>query len=147
MTYKTFKYEVRKLGLNFYILNDLISVQDSKGNALYSVDTVKLYIVYHTKRFLELDDAMQKKVFDLVYLLARTPIENRGDLYHEGKWYLRHKYLNTRGNDYLQKDPYTSDLSLGKKESLLAKCKFTNPEIKALANRININEFEKEEVE
>ena len=28
MTYENFKYEVRKLGLNFYVLNDLISVQD-----------------------------------------------------------------------------------------------------------------------
>lgn len=80
MTYENFKYKIKKLGLNFYILNDLICVQDSKRNALYSVDTVKPYIVYHTKRFSELDDAMQEKIFELVCELAKTPINERGEL-------------------------------------------------------------------
>lgn len=150
MTYENFKYEIRKLGLNFYILNDLISVQDSKGNALYYVDTTNPYIVYYTKRFSKLDDAIQEKLFYLIILLARTPVDDRGDLYHENKWYLRHKYLNVwKGENYLRIDMKRKDLSLGSKKAdgIIWISKFTKYDLDQLANRININEFEKEKVE
>lgn len=147
MTYETFKYELRKLGLNFYILNDLICVQDSKGNALYSVDTTKPHIVCHTKRFLKLDDTTQKAVFTLVYLLAKTNINDRGDLYKETKWYLRHRYLNTyNGAGYLCQSPKTLSLR-GKTDDIIPKCKFTEYEIEELGKIINLNDFEMEEVE
>lgn len=147
MTYENFKYEVRKLGLNFYILNDLISVQDSERNALYSVDTTKPYIIYHTKRFSELDDTTQDKLFGLIALLARTSIENRGDLLKETKWYLKHKCLNTwGGGNYLCQG--AKFLSLREKtNNIFLKFKFTRYEIEELAKTINLNEFEKEKVE
>lgn len=147
MTYENFKYEVRKLGLNFYILNDLISVQDSERNALYSVDTTKPYIIYHTKRFSELDDTTQDKLFGLIALLARTPIENRGDLHKETKWYLKHKYLDTwGGGNYLCQGAKFLSLS-EKTNNIFLKFKFTRYEIEELAKTINLNEFEKEKVE
>lgn len=149
MTYENFKYEVRKLGLNFYVLNDLISVQDSERNALYSVDTTKPYIIYHTKRFSELDDTTQEKLFYLIILLARTSIDDRGDLYKETKWYLRHKYLNTwGGKNYLQLCRGANTLSLGNKaDEISLTSQFTKYEIEELQKQININDFEKEKVE
>lgn len=149
MTYENFKYEVRKLGLNFYVLNDLISVQDDKRNALYSVDTTKPYIIYHTKRFSELDDTTQEKLFYLIILLARTSINDRGDLHKETKWYLKHKYLNTWGDgNYLIKGGGTAGLFLGYNTgNVLTKCKFTKYEIEELGKIINLNDFEWEKVE
>lgn len=149
MTYENFKYEVRKLGLNFYILNDLISVQDSERNALYSVDTTKPYIICHTKRFSELDDTTQEKLFYLIILLARTSIDDRGDLYKETKWYLKHKYLNTwGGRNYLRQDKGGTDLSLGcKVDDITMTSKFTKYDLDQLAKRINIYDFIKEKVE
>lgn len=81
MTYEEFEKEIEKLGLNFQVSDDLICVQDENRNALYSVDTTKPYIVYYTLKFLNLDDMMQEKIFESVYLLARTSVENRGTLY------------------------------------------------------------------
>lgn len=149
MTYENFKYEVRKLGLNFYVLNDLISVQDSERNALYSVDTTKQYIIYPTKRFSQLDNAMQEKLFYLIILLARTPIDDRGDLYKETKWYLKHKYLNTwGGRNYLRQDKGGTDLSLGcKVDDITMTSKFTKYDLDQLAKRMNIYDFIKEKVE
>lgn len=147
MTYENFKYEIRKLGLNFYILNDLICVQDSKGNALYSVDTTKPCIVCHTKRFSKLDDTTQKAVFTLVCLLARTNINDRGDLYKETKWYLRHRYLNTyNGAGYLCQSPPKTLSLRGKTDDIILKCKFTEYEIEELGKIINLNDFEMEKV-
>lgn len=34
MTYETFKYEIKKLGLNFYILDTAIVVKNSKSIAI-----------------------------------------------------------------------------------------------------------------
>ncbi|MDK9580820.1 hypothetical protein QQA45_04730 [Sneathia sanguinegens] len=149
MTYENFKYEVRKLGLNFYILNDLISVQDSERNALYSVDTTKQYIIYPTKRFSQLDNAMQEKLFYLIILLARTLIENRGDLLKETKWYLKHKCLNTWcERNYLRQDKGGTDLSLGcKVDDITMTSKFTKYDLDQLAKRMNIYDFIKEKVE
>lgn len=147
MTYETFKYQVRKLGLNFCVLDTLICVQDDKRNALYSVDTTKQYIVCHTKRFSKLDDTTRKAVFTLVYLLAKTNINDRGDLYKETKWYLRHRYLNTyNGAGYLCQSSKTLSLR-GKTDDIIPKCKFTEYEIEELGKIINLNDFEMEKVE
>ena len=81
MTYEKFEKEIEKLGLKFCVSDDLICVQDENRNALYSVDTTKPYVVYYTLKFLNLDDTMQEKIFELVYLLARTSIKNRGELH------------------------------------------------------------------
>lgn len=81
MTYTDFEKEINKLGLKFCVSDDLICVQDENRNALYSVDTTKPYVVYYTLKFLNLDDTMQEKIFELVYLLARTSIKNRGELH------------------------------------------------------------------
>lgn len=162
MTYENFKYEIRKLGLNFWISDTEISVGTVKyGNPeflglfcsgfkdIYCIDAKERYKAHQTHEFYKLDDAMQKKVFDLVYLLARTPIDDRGDLYKETKWYLKHKYLNTwGGKNYLQLCRGANTLSLGcKVDDITMTSKFTKYDLDQLAKRINIYDFIKEKVE
>jgi hypothetical protein len=149
MTYKNFKYEIKKLGLNVHIFNTLIFVKNDY-RAVYYVDTKKRYYINREYEFSNLDEILQGKVFELVLNLAKTPLDERGDLYHEDKWYLKHKYLNVwKGENYLRIDMERKDLSLGSKKAdgIIWISKFTKYDLDQLANRININEFEKEKVE
>lgn len=162
MTYENFKYEIRKLGLNFWISDTEISVGTVKyGNPeflglfcsgfkdIYCVDAKKRYKAHQTDEFYKLDEGLQKKVFELITLLARTPIDDRGDLYKETKWYLKHKYLNTwGGRNYLQLCKGTNTLSLGDKaDEILLTSQFTKYAIEEFEKKINLNDFVKEKVE
>lgn len=146
MTYETFKYELRKLGLNVRIFNTLIAVKNDY-RTVYYVDTKKRYCINLEYEFFNLDEISQGEVFELVTELAKTPLDERGDLWEEEKWYLKHKYLNKWGNNYLHKDLF-NDVFLNKKNyDPLIKCKFTKYEIEELKRKININEFVMEKVE
>ena len=162
MTYEEFKYQIRKMGLYFWISDTEISVGTIKyGNPeflglfcsgfedIYCIDTKKRYKAHQTDKFYKLEESIQKKLFNLVALLIRTPIDNRGDLYKETKWYLKHKYLNAWGSgNYLIECGSTVGLFLGYNTgNTLTKCKFTKYEIEELEKRININDFEMEKVE
>jgi hypothetical protein len=160
MTYENFKYEIRKLGLYFWISDTEISVGTIKhGNVellgpfcsgfedIYCIDTKERYKAHQTDEFYKLEESIQKKLFNLITWLARTPIENRGDLHKETKWYLKHKYLNTwGGGNYLCQGAKFLSLS-EKTNNIFLKFKFTRYEIEELAKTINLNEFEKEKVE
>lgn len=146
MTYEFFKNEIKKLGLNYYISNHVISVAIGFEDVCY-VYTNKRYSTYFYNEFHNLDENVQKKVFRLVFGLARTSLENRGKLY-EDKWYLKHKYLNKwNGENYLRQDMGKKDLSLGNKntDGIIWTCKFTKDEIEELMEIINLNDFEMEE--
>lgn len=162
MTYEFFKQEVRKLGLHFRVLDEAITVGNVKHintsvsglyfnefEAVCNVHIKERFSLYQTYRFYKLEESLQEKLFDLVNELARTPIDERGDPCKEHKWYLKHKYLNTyTGKNYLKHDKRGTDLLLGgKAEGMIWVSKFTRYEIEELASRINLNEFEKEEVE
>lgn len=160
MIYEDFKYQVRKMGLYFWISDTEISVGTIKyGNPeflglfcsgfedIYCIDTKERYKAHQTDKFYKLEESIQKKLSYLVALLAKTPIDNRGDLYKETKWYLRHKYLNTwGGGNYLCQGAKFLSLS-EKTNNIFLKFKFTRYEIEELAKTINLNEFEKEKVE
>ena len=79
MTYETFKYEIKKLGLNFYILDTAIVVKNSKSIAICYVDTKKMFCAYQKAEFYNLDERLQKKVFELIFNLAKTPLYERGE--------------------------------------------------------------------
>lgn len=146
MTYETFKYELRKLGLNVRIFSTLIAVKNDY-RTVYYVDTKKRYCINREYEFFNLDEISQGEVFELVTELAKTPLDERGDLWEEEKWYLKHKYLNKWGNNYLHKDLF-NDVFLNKKNyDPLIKCKFTKYEIEELKRKININDFVMEKVE
>lgn len=153
MTYEEFKYQVRKLGLYFNTSDEVIKVGTFDGNKFEEVCNIyltKRFSFYQTHKFYELDESLRKKVFELVTWLSRTAIDNRGDLYKETKWYLKHKYLNVwNGENYLRIDMERKDLSLGSKKAdgIIWISKFTKYDLDQLANRININEFKKENVE
>ena len=52
MTYETFKYEIKKLGLNFYILDTAIVVKNSKSIAICYVDTKKMFFQLNSQKYL-----------------------------------------------------------------------------------------------
>ena len=160
MTYEEFKYQIRKMGLYFWISDTEISVGTIKhGNVellgpfcsgfedIYCIDTKERYKAHQTDEFYKLEESIQKKLFNLITWLARTPIENRGDLHKETKWYLKHKYLNTWGGEnYLCEN--AGSLSLKEKtDNILLKFKFTKYEIEEFEKKINLNDFVKEKVE
>lgn len=146
MIYENFKYELKKLDLSYNISYNLISVIVNSEGVCF-VDVKRRYGFYFYCEFNQLDENLQKKLFGLVTELAKTPLDERGDLYKEEKWYLKHKYLNKWGNNYLHKDLF-NDLSLNRKDyNPLIKCKFTKYEIEELKRKINLNDYEKEEVE
>ena len=160
MTYEEFKYQVRKLGLHFWILNEVIKVGNVKQGDVNSlilhndefeevcnIYTKERFSFYQTREFYNLDECLQHKLFILVFELARTSLDERGDLYKETKWYLRHRYLNTyNGAGYLCQSPKTLSLR-GKTDDIIPKCRFTEYEIEELKKIINLNDFEWEKVE
>lgn len=147
MTYEFFKQEVRKLGLHFWILPTAVAIRNKKLEVVAYIGTKKIFNKSLTSEFCNLDENLQKKLFDLVYLLARTPLDKRGNLCKEDKWYLKHKYLNKWGNNYLHKDLFGGLFLNRKNYDPLVKCKFTKYEIEELKRKINLNDYEKEEVE
>lgn len=149
MTYKNFKDEIKKLGLHFWILPTDVAIRNKKLEVVAYIGTKKVFNNSLTSEFFNLDENLQKKLFGLVYLLARTPLDGRGDLCEEDKWYLKHKYMNTwSGGNYLIDRGGTVGLSLGHKTSnILIKYTFTKYEIEELKKKINLNDFEMEKVE
>lgn len=90
MTYEEFKYQVRKLGLHFWILNEVIKVGNVKQGDVNSlilhndefeevrnIYTKERFSFYQTREFYNLDECLQHKLFILVFELARTPIDER----------------------------------------------------------------------
>lgn len=160
MTYEEFKYQVRKLGLHFWILNEVIKVGNVKQGDVNSlilhndefeevcnIYTKERFSFYQTREFYNLDECLQHKLFILVFELARTSLDERGDLFKEKRWYLKHKCLNTlRGTNYLCKNG--NSLFLKEKiNSIGLKYRFTRYDIEELKEQININDFKMEEVE
>lgn len=148
MTYETFKYEVKKLGLTVHFFDTLIFIKNGY-RTVYYVDTKKRYYINREYEFSNLDEILQGEVFELVLNLAKTPLDERGDLCKEEKWYLKHKHLNTWGREnYLRQNRTGTYLSLGSKaDEIVLTSKFTTYDLELLASRINLNEFVKEKVE
>lgn len=146
MTYKEFKYEVEKLGLTVHFFDTLIFIKNGY-KTVYYVDIKKRYYINCEYGFSNLDEILQGKVFELVSNLAETPLDERGDLFKEKRWYLKHKYLNTLiGTNYLCKNG--NSLFLKEKiNSIGLKYRFTRYDIEELKEQININDFKMEEVE
>lgn len=159
--YEKFKKEVEKLGLYFWILDETIKVGIVKNTntnvldvcndeleELCSIYIKKRFSFYQNHRFYKLDEVLQEELFCLIIKLAQTPIDDRGDLYEVKKWYLKHKYMNTwGGGNYLIDRGGTAGLSLGHKTSnTLIKYTFTDHDIEELKKKINLNDFEMEEV-
>lgn len=80
MTYKEFKENVEDLGLKVFTLNIIVCVNNDKYNPIYYVGTKKRYDVYPSNEFYNLDESSQKKLFGLVNELAKTPLDQRGEL-------------------------------------------------------------------
>lgn len=146
MTYETFKKEVNKLDLSYNISYNLISVIVNSEGVCF-VDVKRRYGFYFYCEFNQLDENLQKKLFGLVTELAKTSLDERGDLYKEEKWYLKHKYLNTlMDKNYLCQNGNSLFLK-EKTNSIGLKYRFTRYDIEKLTNQININDFEMEKVE
>lgn len=146
MTYEFFKKEIKKLGLKFIINDNSIIVANESDTVCY-VEKHRRYDFYFYCEFYFLEESLQQKLFRLVVGLARTSITNREEPHTKKRWYLKHKYLNKWGNNYLQKDLF-NDLSLDKKKyDFITQCTFTKDEIEELKKRINLNDFEMKEVE
>nr|DAM85317.1 MAG TPA: hypothetical protein [Caudoviricetes sp.] len=146
MTYETFKYEVKKLGLTVHFFDTLIFIKNGY-RTVYCVDTKKRYYINREYEFSNLDEILQGEVFELVTELAKTPLDERGDLCEEEKWYLKHKYLNTlMGKNYLCKNGNSLFLK-EKTNSIGLKYRFTRYDIEELKEQINLNDFEMEKVE
>ena len=107
----------------------------------------KRYYINREYEFSNLDEILQGEVFELVTELAKTPLDERGDLCEEEKWYLKHKYLNTlMGKNYLCKNGNSLFLK-EKTNSIGLKYRFTRYDIEELKEQINLNDFEMEKVE
>lgn len=146
MTYEFFKKEVKKLGLQYGIFDTTIIVGNG-SKSVYFVSGKERYNICVRNEFYNLDEISQGEVFELVTELAKTPLDERGDLCEEEKWYLKHKYLNTlMGKNYLCKNG--NSLFLKEKiNSIGLKYRFTRYDIEELKEQININDFEMEKVE
>lgn len=79
MTYKEFKYEVEKLGLTVHFFGTLIFIKNGY-QTVYCVDTKKRYYINREYEFSNLDEILQGEVFELVTELAKTPLDERGEL-------------------------------------------------------------------
>ena len=79
MTYETFKYEVKKLGLTVHFFDTLIFIKNGY-RTVYCVDTKKRYYINREYEFSNLDEILQGEVFELVTELAKTPLDERGEL-------------------------------------------------------------------
>lgn len=146
MTYENFKKEVNKLDLSYNISYNLISVIVNSEGVCF-VDGKRRYGFYFYCEFNQLDENLQKKLFGLVTELAKTPLDERGDLCKEEKWYLKHKYFNTyTGDNYLCQALDTLSLS-HKMDGTVLDFQFTEHDIEELKKKININEFVMEKVE
>ncbi|WP_288847889.1 hypothetical protein [uncultured Sneathia sp.] len=86
MTYEFFKKEVKKIGLQYGIFDTTIIVGNG-SKSVYFVSGKERYNICVRNEFYKLDESLQKKVFRLVSGLARTSLDNRGDLYKETRWY------------------------------------------------------------
>lgn len=80
MMYENFKYGVRKLGLDYYILDTIIGIKNTKSIAICYVDTTKMFCTYQKTEFYNLDESLQKKLFGLITELAKTPLDKRGEI-------------------------------------------------------------------
>lgn len=145
MTYCEFKYQVRKLGLGFFVLDTTIAV--GKNKTIYYISTKQRFVAYPKEEFYNLDECLQHKLFILVFELARTSLDERGDPCKEHKWYLKHKYLNTSGGENYLCENGNCLFLRGKRNNIFLKFKFTKYDIEELQKLININEFEQEKVE
>lgn len=147
MTYGFFTYNIKKLDFSYYISNNGINVLNNNFDIVCFVATNKRYSIRINYKFHTLDESLQKKLFRLVLGLARTSLDNRGDLYKETRWYLRHKYLNTyTGDNYLCQA--LDILSLRHKmDGTVLDFQFTKYEIEELKKKINLNDYEIEKVE
>lgn len=147
MTYETFKYELRKLDFSYCISDTTISVLNNHFETVCFVTTNKRYGIHINYKFYKLDESLQKKLFSLVVGLARTSLDNRGEICKETRWYLKHKYLNTyTGDNYLCQALDTLSLS-HKMDGTVLDFQFTKYEIEELGKIINLNDFEMEKVE
>lgn len=83
MTYKEFEEEIEKLGLKIFSLNMVVGTKDDKdifNKPICFVGANKRYDIYIAKDFYKLDENLQKKLFELVMDLAKTPLDERGCL-------------------------------------------------------------------
>lgn len=93
MTCDQFKYELRKLGFNYQVSDTVITVGNIKqGNPeslglfyqrfenLCSIDTKDRFNLSIKSEFYKLDETSQNNLFDLIFKLIRTPLNDRGDL-------------------------------------------------------------------
>lgn len=83
MTYEFFKKEVKKLGLQYGIFDTTIIVGNG-SKSVYFVSGKERYNICVRNEFYNLDEISQGEVFELVTELAKTPLDERGEI----KWHI-----------------------------------------------------------
>ena len=105
---------------------------------------IRFLIDTNYENFIDLDDDLQKELFDLAVEYSRTPVEERKE---EKKYYVKLPWLG-EDSKYLNRNKSTGTyITAMKNEYLYYQTKFTMEEIEKLKEKYNLDSFEIVEVE
>lgn len=145
MKTKEFIKRVEDLGYDVELYPSHVVITTS-NISVATVYTQRLYEI-NTRSIVKVELTHKEELFDLIIKYAKTPIEEREE---EKKFYLRHTWIETGYDDYLnidlEDDYYYLD---DKKEDWYKKTIFTRKEIDEIKAKYNtdLSDFEIVEVE
>lgn len=148
MKTKEFIKRVKDLGLACEKAKEVYIIYDYDGHEYASVcHTIPNRISNMEIAWDLLDKDTQNELFDIIVEYAKTPIEERED---EQKYYLKHRFLNSNVNQFLNRDLTSHIFGLSTKKDYSAlQTKFTQKEIDKIKEKYTttLDDFEIIEVE
>lgn len=134
MTYETLENELKKIGFKLEQTAYDYYIKNKKNVIIACIDDNYRYLyTLYAEDFTKLQPKIQKRLFELIIQIVKTPIKNRV----EQKYLLKHKFLfesltylnyNSRLNKLILADKYQTDY---------CQTKFTKDEIKNLKKKFN----------
>lgn len=134
MTYETLENELKKIGFKLEQTAYDYYIKNKKNVIIACIDDNYRYLyTLYAEDFTKLQPKIQKRLFELIIQIVKTPIKNRV----EQKYLLKHKFLfesltylnyNSRLNKLILADKYQTDY---------CQTKFTKEEIENLKRKFN----------
>ncbi|WP_311695700.1 hypothetical protein [Sneathia sanguinegens] len=134
MTYETLENELKKIGFKLEQTAYDYYIKNKKNVIIACIDDNYRYLyTLYAEEFTKLQPKIQKRLFELIIQIVKTPIKNRV----EQKYLLKHKFL-FESLTYLNYNSRLNKLILADKhQTNYCQTKFTKDEIEKLKKKFN----------
>ena len=134
MTYETLENELKKIGFKLEQTAYDYYIKNKKNVIIACIDDNYRYLyTLYAEEFTKLQPKIQKRLFELIIQIVKTPIKDRD----EQKYLLKHKFL-FESLTYLNYNRQLNKLILADKhQTNYCQTEFTEREIKELKKKFN----------